>query len=89
LQKGELFDMRYCESLAAINANPGISNAELAESYHLSYNIIRALTAAMYKDGNITGWVEPWGLYSKTRWYVNANKVCSQMAEMTSRTVAA
>jgi ribosomal protein S6 len=57
MQKGELFDNRYGEILAAIEANPGISNAELAESYRLSYNIIRALTVAMEKEATLpAGW---------------------------------
>jgi hypothetical protein len=88
MYKGELFNYRYDEVLAAITTNPGISNAELAESYRLSYGIIRALTAAMEKEGDITGRVERWGLYSKTRWYVKANKEWSQMSEMTSTTAA-
>lgn len=78
MQKGELFDNRYGEILAAINDNPGISNLELAESYRLSYKIIRNLTAAMEKDGDIIGRVEQWGLYRKTLWYMNTNKGFSQ-----------
>ncbi len=81
MYKGELFNYRYGEILAAINDNPGISNAELVESFRLSYNIIRALTAAMNKEGDITGRVERWGLYSKTLWFGNANKNCLQEPE--------
>lgn len=44
------------------------------EFFRLSYNIIRALTAAMNKEGDITGRVERRGLYSKTLWFGNANK---------------
>lgn len=87
MYKGELFNYRYDEVLAAIATNPGISNAELAESYRLSYNIIRDLTAAMQKEGDITGRVERWGLYSKTRWYVKANKEWSQMSQPATRRV--
>lgn len=82
MQKGELFKNRYFEVLAAIKDNPGISNAELAESFRLSYNIVRNLTAAMNKEGNITGRMERWGFYCKTRWYVNVDKECSQMSEV-------
>ena len=69
---------------------PGISNAELAQSLGFSYNIIRTLTAAMEKEGDITGRVERSGLYSKTLWHVSAFKKCLQEPEgrMSTRTRA-
>ncbi len=76
MYKGELFNYRYGEILAAIEANPGVSNIELAQAFALSYSIIRALTAAMEKEGDIAGRVERSGLYSKTLWHVNPHKEC-------------
>lgn len=89
MYKGELFNYRYEEILAAIGPNPGISNAELAEFYRLSYGIVRALTSEMYKEGDITGWVERRGRYSKTHWSVNENKECSQMSAIAPSTTTA
>jgi hypothetical protein len=77
MEKRELFNNRYGEVLAAIKASPGISNAELAQSFGFSYNITRLLTAAMEKEGDITGRVERSGLHSKTLWQVNPHKECS------------
>ena len=75
MQKGELFNNRYREVLAAIKATPGISNMELARSFGFSYYIIRALTGAMEKEGDITGRERRWvPNRSKTIWRVNANK---------------
>ena len=81
MYKGELFNYRYGEILAAIEATPGVSNMELARAFRLSYNIIRALTAAMKKEGDITGRVERSGLHSKTLWFANDNKKYLQEPE--------
>lgn len=78
MYKGELFNYRYDEIFAAIEATPGVSNMELARAFCLSYNIIRALTATMEKEGDITGRVERSGLHSKTLWFANENKKCLQ-----------
>jgi hypothetical protein len=78
MYKGELFNYRYDEILGAIKATPGVSNMELAQAYALSYGIIRALTAQMEKEGDITGRVERTGLYSKTLWFANDSKKCLQ-----------
>jgi hypothetical protein len=91
MYKGELFNYRYDEILAAIEATPGVSNMELARAFCLSYSIIRALTAAMEKEGDITGRVERLGLYGKTLWHVNPHKESLQKSEgrMSARTRAA
>ena len=81
MQKGELFNSRYRDVLAAIKATPGISHAQLAEAFGLSYNIIRALTVAMEKEGDITGRVERTGLRAKIAWRVNAYKTCMHTPE--------
>lgn len=81
MSKGELFNYRYGEILAAIEATPGVSNMELAQAFGLSYSIIRALTAAMEKEGDITGRVERSGLHSKTLWFANDNKKYLQEPE--------
>jgi DsbC/DsbD-like thiol-disulfide interchange protein len=67
MYKGELFNYRYGEILAAIEATPGVSNMEL--------------TAAMKKEGDITGRVERSGLHSKTLWFANDNKKYLQEPE--------
>jgi hypothetical protein len=81
MSKGELFNYRYGEILAAIEATPGVSNMELAQAFGLSYSIIRALTAAMEKEGDITGRVERSGLHSKTLWFANDSKKCLREPE--------